>query len=364
MLARWKNVNPVNQLNFDFWDNFTLPVVVAEPTGPTEPEDLMSYDNYVVFFSGGKDSVACVLELLERGVPAHKIELWHHVVDGREGSDLMDWACTEDYCRAFGRALGMQVYFSWKSGGFEREMLRENQRTAPLQFEIPQPDGSIVIGSAGGTGGKESTRRMFPQVSANMSVRWCSSYTKIHVAQAALRNQARFEQARTLLVSGERAEESPNRANYAGFEVDACDARHSPRLARHMDHWRPVHRHSEADVWTILERWHINPHPSYRLGWSRCSCAACIFNGANEFASLRMIMPVKFAQLVVWEVLFGRTMKRDMSLVELADKGTPFPMKADDVQAALSLTWYEPIILPKGTWTLPAGAFAGGSGPS
>jgi 3'-phosphoadenosine 5'-phosphosulfate sulfotransferase (PAPS reductase)/FAD synthetase len=354
----------VKQYAFDFWEDFTLPVVVPMPTGPTEPDDLLSYDTYIVAFSGGKDSVACVLELLERGVPQDKIELWHHIVDGREGSDLMDWACTNEYCRAFANHFGFPLYYTWKNGGFEREMLRENSRTAPISFEAPQLDGSVSIISTGGKGGTMSTRRAFPQIAANLSVRWCSAYLKIDNARTALRNQVRFNNSRTLFLSGERAEESPGRATYAGFEPDDADARNSPRLARHIDRWRAVHRWSEADVWAIIERWSINPHPAYRLGWSRCSCAACIFNGAHEFASLRLIKPGQFAQLVTHEVAFGRTMKRTESLVELADKGTPFPMKPADVQAALSAIWYEPIILPKGTWELPAGAFAGGSGPS
>jgi len=65
---------------------------------PTPHMDLASYDVIIVAFSGGKDSAACVLHLLDLGVPKHKIELWHHLVDGREGSTLMDWPCTEAYC--------------------------------------------------------------------------------------------------------------------------------------------------------------------------------------------------------------------------------------------------------------------------
>jgi 3'-phosphoadenosine 5'-phosphosulfate sulfotransferase (PAPS reductase)/FAD synthetase len=352
------------QYLFDFMPGFELPVVAALPTGPTEPVDLLDYDRYIVAFSGGKDSVACVLELFERGVPVEKIELWHHIVDGREGSDLMDWACTNDYCRAFANAFGLRLFFTWKNGGFEREMLRKDSRTAPISFEAPQPDGSIDIITTGGTGGTLSTRRAFPQIAASLSVRWCSAYLKIDNARTALRNQARFNHSRTLFLSGERAEESPGRATYAGFEPDDADARNSPRLRRHIDRWRAVHRWSEADVWAIIERWRVNPHPAYRLGWSRCSCAACIFNGPHEFATLRLIKPTQFAQLVAHEVAFGRTIKRTESLVELADRGTPFPVKPADVAAALSPTWYELIILPEGAWLMPAGAFAGGNGPS
>ena len=46
--------------------------------------DLLSYDKYVVSFSGGKDSTATFLYLLEHGVPVDRIELWHQEVDGRE----------------------------------------------------------------------------------------------------------------------------------------------------------------------------------------------------------------------------------------------------------------------------------------
>lgn len=45
--------------------------------------NLHSYDKYIVSFSGGKDSTACFLYLLDNGIPLEKIELWHQDVDGR-----------------------------------------------------------------------------------------------------------------------------------------------------------------------------------------------------------------------------------------------------------------------------------------
>jgi 3'-phosphoadenosine 5'-phosphosulfate sulfotransferase (PAPS reductase)/FAD synthetase len=350
----------LSQLTFGFLDGYELPVVPPAPIGPTGPADVLSYDRYLVAFSGGKDSVALVLYLLEQGVPAPKIELWHHLVDGREGSTLMEWPCSPAYCAAFAAALGVPIYFSWKQGGFEGEMLRQKSRTAPITFEMPEGK----VGTTGGKGGTESTRRLFPQVGANMNTRWCTVYTKIHVAQTALRNQARFTHSRTLLLSGERAEESPGRATYAMFEPDDADARDSPRLARHIDRWRPIHQWTETEVWAIMERWRINPHPAYRLGWGRCSCAACIFNGADEFASLRVILPEKFAALAIHEASFERTMKRKESLIELADRGTPFVMLPADIAAAISETWYEPILLAPGLWKTPAGAYSNRRGPS
>lgn len=48
---------------------------------------LDDYDHYIVSFSGGKDSLACLLLLMERVGPDnyHKIELWHQHVDGAPG---------------------------------------------------------------------------------------------------------------------------------------------------------------------------------------------------------------------------------------------------------------------------------------
>ena len=50
--------------------------------GSFELASLQSYDHFVVGFSGGKDSLAAVLHLLELGVPKERIELAHHLVDG------------------------------------------------------------------------------------------------------------------------------------------------------------------------------------------------------------------------------------------------------------------------------------------
>jgi 3'-phosphoadenosine 5'-phosphosulfate sulfotransferase (PAPS reductase)/FAD synthetase len=229
--------------------------------------DIDSYDKIIVYFSGGKDSLACLLNLFDLGVDPSKIELWHHEIDGREGSELMDWPITPDYCRKIAAAFGVPIYFSWKIGGFEREMLRHNALTAPTRFETPDEG----IKQVGGTRGKANTRLKFPQVSANLSVRWCSAYLKIDVGAAAIRNQKRFNNSRTLTISGERAEESAARANYKEFEPDRSDNRNG-RTARHVDRWRPVHAWTEAEIWAIIKKYSVNPHPAYWLGWGRVSC--------------------------------------------------------------------------------------------
>lgn len=67
---------------------------------------LESYDLIIVLFSGGKDSLAAYLKLLEWGVPKAKIELWHHNIDGEHPDRRMDWPVTQSYVEAFAKAEG------------------------------------------------------------------------------------------------------------------------------------------------------------------------------------------------------------------------------------------------------------------
>lgn len=321
--------------------------------------DLASYDRFVVFFSGGKDSLACALRLLELGVPASKIEIHHHCVDGdaRDGDGLMDWPITTDYCRAFARHIGARFQTSWREGGIEREMLRENQRTAPVVFF---KNGERI--EVGGVSGPLGTRRKFPQQSASLTTRWCSSSNKIDVGASYLRNDPAFRHCRTLVVTGERAEESSARSRYATFEPHRVDARLS-KTGRHIDHWRAVHSWAEAKVWAIIQRFAIVPHGAYFLGFSRVSCILCVFGSKNQWATNRQIARARFDKVAAYEKDFGVTIHRTLSVVQQADLGTPFAAATGPwVELSLSTTWDIPITTDD--WKLPAGAFGENCGPT
>ena len=323
--------------------------------------ELRSYDHVILFTTGGKDATASLVELLERGVPPARIELHHHEVDGR-GEASMDWPVTGAYVAAQAAAFGLPLYRSWREGGFEREMLRQDAPTAPILFETPH--GLMRTGGAG----PRNTRLLFPQVSADLSVRWwCSAALKIGVGAAAIAGQARFLGRRTLVVTGERAQESPARARYAIFEPHRTDTRGGSRRSRHVDHWRPVHGWDEVRVWDALRRHGVRPHPAYELGWSRLSCMSCIFGSASQWATIRLIAPVLFERIAAYEERFGRTIQRARSVRALADLGRPYPAalaRPDLVSLALSTLWDLPILGPPAGWTHPAGAFGEAAGPT
>jgi 3'-phosphoadenosine 5'-phosphosulfate sulfotransferase (PAPS reductase)/FAD synthetase len=338
------------------WEEFFLDAI-----------DLSSYDRIVIFLSGGKDSVCCLLivrYLLEKQGLQDKIEVeaWHHCVDGREeGLNLMDWAYTESYCQKLCDAFNIKLYFSWLEGGMARELVRENQAKSRTWFETP--DGLMC---AGGNSKDLTTRLNFPQTSNDLNVRWCSPYLKIDVGRIAVRNQKRFKGSRTLLVSGERAEESPKRAKYLQIEPDETHC-----ASRYVDRWRPVHHIDQVIVWQIIQYFGVNPAPSYLLGFGRKSCRNCIFNGDDEWATLRQIDPEGFARILAFELLFQKTIFNsklpfeERTIEARANRGTPFPnMQPDDIRAALSSTFDRPILLPPDKWKLPAGAFGRNCGPT
>lgn len=328
---------------------------------PEGAPDVLSYDRVAVAFSGGKDSVACVLHLLELGVDPACIELHHHDVDGDAGQ-FMDWPVTPAYCRAFAAAFGLPLYFSGKVGGFRGEMDRDSTPTAPTYFETPEGVTRVVGGK-----GPNGTRGQFPQVAADLKVRWCSAYLKIDVMDRVICNSPRFQQGRTLVITGERAEESTARARYKTFEPHRADSRNAARNARHVDHWRPVHAWSERRVWSIIQWWGVVPHVGYQLGWSRLSCIACIFGSPNQWATLRAVFSVIFAKVAQREAKSGKTIQRKASVYELADRGTPYPAalaRPDLVEIARGDVWPLPIRVDPAAWTLPAGAFGENAGPT
>ncbi len=337
--------------------------------------DFSLYDFIIVAFSGGKDSLACVLHLLEQGVPKEKLSLWHHDIDGREGSELMDWPITKDYCRKVAEYLQIPIRFSWKEGGFEREMLRNNTLTAQVFFE--DVNGKVVACPVGkprkrtkpcgvcGSLDCLGCRQKFPQVTADLGQRWCTSYTKIDPSCKALVNQDAFRGKRTLFVTGERAEESACRAKYADFEVHRSDRR-SGRLKRHIDHHRPVHSWKEQQVWDVIQRHHIKVHPCYYLGWGRCSCAACIFGSDNQWTTLNHLDPVKVNRIIKYEESFGVTIHRTKCVAERVQSGRTYQAAINpdchEGRLVLSDEFTDSVWMPD--WKLPAGAFGDSAGPS
>lgn len=319
------------------------------------------YDRIIVSFSGGKDSLAMTLQMLEwaceeQDYPKSQIELWHQDVDG--GNKLMDWPCTQSYCQQVADHLGLPIRFQWKEGGFEGELLRENQRTKGVHFEDELYQIQYLPPQQRKDGTDLKTRRRWPAKSANLNTRWCSAYLKIDVAKRALNNDPRLRDGNYLFLTGERRQESAARSRYNEVEVHPTTNRR-----RRTDQWRSVLDWNEREVWDTIERWGIVPHPAYRLGWNRVSCMACIFGNANQWAAVRHIAPATFDKIAGYERDFDHTIDNRRSVVEMANGGQSF---VDGPQWFIDLAMsehYPTDLVHTDSWDLPVGAFGQGGGP-
>lgn len=306
----------------------------------------------IVFFSGGKDSLACLLYVIEVVLslglnPSETIECIHHCVDGRpwfyggSGINEFDWPCTEDYCRVICACLGIPLLFNWREGGLMGEVLKGGEGdplvgrweksmkvgprpTARMFLEMPvggrvelvEPGYAFVSGGVGEYHRRRSFPPQGPVNKAGRTYRWCSPVVKIDLGRSHVRNRQDLYGKRVLCVSGERAEESPARQGYFTREFEAG---HGSR-DRHVERWRPIHKWCEIDVWALIYRWKIRPHPAYRLGWGRLSCMTCIFGSKDMWASIAEIDRRRFDRFVEVEELLAEEKVGVIKQVESAYK--------------------------------------------
>lgn len=385
---------------------------------------LEEYDLIVVLISGGKDSVACYLKLIELGVPKEKIEFWHHDIDGGHPTRRMDWKCTQNYVKALADAEGVKLRVSYRVNGFFGELYRIGA-SEPIEWIDPDT-GEIKQCKLSSNYLKcrelkeQATEEMeellkqygyrmkFPAKTGDLSRRWCSAYLKICVADTVVSNLDRLGELeelggkrhkfpakggthsgrwcsgnlkaavqdsvtanleetkhdkKILIVSGERRGESAGRSKYNEMEIHRTNA--TAKAHRIVHQWRCCIDYSEKDVWELLKRHHINPHPCYRIGWNRCSCMMCIFSTPRLFAGVKELFPDDYASLRHDEEVLGFTLDNKKNLDEFIGD-TPSCVCWNDKKAIRSILTGEfgTEDIYTENWNYPVGAFHGADGGS
>lgn len=385
---------------------------------------LEEYDLIVVLISGGKDSVACYLKLIELGVPKEKIEFWHHDIDGGHPTRRMDWKCTQNYVKALADAEGVKLRVSYRVNGFFGELYRIGA-SEPIEWIDPDT-GEIRQCKLSSNYLKcrelkeQATEEMeellkqygyrmkFPAKTGDLSRRWCSAYLKICVADTVVSNLDRLGELeelggkrhkfpakggthsgrwcsgnlkaavqdsvtanleetkhdkKILIVSGERRGESAGRSKYNEMEIHRTNA--TAKAHRVVHQWRCCIDYSEKDVWELLKRHHINPHPCYRIGWNRCSCMMCIFSTPRLFAGVKELFPDAYASLRHDEEVLGFTLDNKKNLDEFIGD-TPSCVCWNDKKAIHSILTGEfgTEDIYTENWNYTVGAFHGADGGS
>lgn len=235
---------------------------------PTDMLPLNEYDEVHINVSGGADSIATVL-VAQHGfkIPREKIKLVHMRVDGDPSKRaLFDWPQTDAYLQYLSKVLDLPLIVIWGDKSLE-ERIRD--------------------------------RGMFP----DSKCRFCTSYQKRDVYAKWVRQ---FDNCKILLLTGERSEESTERASKVVFQQHSA---HAVGRKNRVVHWlKPIKDMLKSQVRQLVADYGIELHPCYE--WvSRCSCKFCIFNTSSELTQTAQLFPEDWEYLKQMEIDMGHTMK-------------------------------------------------------
>ncbi|EFH86433.1 phosphoadenosine phosphosulfate reductase family protein [Ktedonobacter racemifer] len=246
--------------------------------------DLHQATRVVVSVSGGKDSIAMLLEVLET-VP-HELVIAHHQIV------LEDWPGTVEYCGTVCRRLGVPLYCTQASySGYECLECHHRYLVSCATLSIPW------CRACGSRQAKylrqvESVLDLveWRQAWPSLSVRFCTSYFKRDNFNSWARANAHMLGDHPVICLGERALESRGRAKLPMWRE------RSGLKQGWMHEWRPVLSWRRIEVFQKMQAYQVEPHYCYDLqgmteqdmyetdieGGPRMSCVMCFLKSPEQ----------------------------------------------------------------------------------
>jgi 3'-phosphoadenosine 5'-phosphosulfate sulfotransferase (PAPS reductase)/FAD synthetase len=257
-------------------------------TAPTELPSIAELISggalFVANHSGGKDSQAMLIKLLEQ-VPAAQIVVIHASLGEVEWPGALEQAQqqAEDAGLPFIVARAVKTFLQMVEHRFAVR---------------PGPNSSC-----------------WPSASN----RQCTSDLKRGPIEREIRRYAREHGFSTIVTClGIRAGESPGRAKRQTF---SWSARNSV-AGRRWYEWLPIHDMCTASVFLTIERAGQKPHWAYGAGNDRLSCTFCIMGSPRDLANGARHRPDLLAKYLEIEERTGYTMHQSrVPLLELIAKG-------------------------------------------
>lgn len=157
--------------------------------------------------------------------------------------------------------------------------------------------------------------------------------------------------------------ESSGRSRYNEMEIHRANA--TAKAHRLVHHWRAVIDHSERDIWEILRRHNVTPHPCYSIGWGRCSCMSCIFSLPRHWAGIRELFPERYEAMRNDEIVLGFTIDNKKNLDEFVGDAQSCVVHTNEKaiwQTKTGIFTADDVFAKPGEWDFPAGAFSGADG--
>jgi len=223
----------------------------------------------VVNHSGGKDSQAMLIRLLEAGVPKRQILVAHASLGD------VEWPGALEHAQNQAVAAGVAFVVARARRGFF-EMVEDRFVARP---EVPS----------------------FP----SSEHRQCTSDLKRGPIEREVRRYAK-EHGFTTIVNamGIRAQESPSRKKQPTWSVNKAQS----VAGRRWFNWLPIHHLTTAEVFAGIAAAGQKPHPAYAAGNERLSCVFCILGSANDARNGAIRNPELYDRYVALEARTGYSM--------------------------------------------------------
>ena len=237
---------------------------------PTIPALVREGALFVVNHSGGKDSQAMLIKLIER-IPRNQLLVVHATLGDAEWEGALELAERQatDAGIPFLVARAGKTFF---------EMVEHRHAVRP---------------------GPNSP--CFPSA-AN---RQCTSDLKRDPIQREVRRWATARGiTRIVTCLGIRAAESPGRAKRPALSIN----RRGSRAGRAWFEWLPIHEMTTPEVFKTIRDAGQTPHWAYAAGNSRLSCVFCILASAQDLANGARHRPELLAKYLELEARTGYTM--------------------------------------------------------
>lgn len=233
---------------------------------------------FVVSHSGGKDSQAMLIKLLET-IPSEQLLVCHASLGEAE------WAGALELAKSQSEEAGLPFLLAKASKTF-LEMVERRYAVRP------GPNSSCWPGS---------------------TTRQCTADLKRGPIEREVRRYAK-DKGFTTVVScmGMRAAESPARAKRVALKIN----KRGTVRNRDWFEWLPIHDMPTAEVWRTIAAAGQTPHPAYLTGNTRLSCVFCFMASPRDIANGARHRPELYAQYREIEIRTGYTFHQSRRSLE------------------------------------------------
>jgi 3'-phosphoadenosine 5'-phosphosulfate sulfotransferase (PAPS reductase)/FAD synthetase len=260
--------------------------------------DLSSYDVILLNTSGGKDSMAAMITVVElatrQGVQDRIVAVHCDLGD-------MEWQGTLELAREHAESFGLRF-----------EVVRNRNHVdllARIEKRGKWPDaGNRYCTSEFKTG---QVKRLATQLVQEFRDSECPRI-RDRLSQHA-------GQVRILNVLGLRADESPARRKRPSFQ------HYEPKTGwsngkRWVDEWLPIHDWGVDEVWGAIRQSGLRAHFAYDIGMPRLSCAFCVFASKPALILAAQHNPELAQRYVNAEARMGHTFRHKLSIAEVVEE--------------------------------------------